>query len=254
MAAIETLAQQLAQARRTRAYLTFSPAMACASAAAAYAVQAAVAAINGESVAGWKVGIGADGAAMAAPIFASDLIGGGRFALDGDRRSVKVEAELALRLARDLPAQPARAYDRADILAATGEVFCGIELVNTRFINDAEVDFATRLADNFAHGGYAVGGATESFAGLDLTQLPCRVKRDGVIMSDRAGGHPLGDPLLPVIAWANGQCDRLGGLRAGQFITTGTLIEPFAIGGSGHVLAELGDVGAAEVDIRATAE
>lgn len=233
-------------------HLTFSPGLACTSAADAYAVQAAVAAELGASVAGWKVGIGPDGVAMAAPIFDSDLTPpGGLFELSGDMHSVKVEAELALRLGRDLPARNGAGYRREDILAAISEAFCGIELVATRFRNDSEVDFATRLADNFAHAAYAAGSGTGAFAGLDLSQLPCCVRRDGIVVSDRSGGHPLGDPLLPVVAWANEQCDRLGGMRAGQFITTGTLIDPFPAASSTRLDAELAGVGSVAVAIGA---
>lgn len=254
MANIDSLAQQLAGARNSRAYLTFSPAIACSSAAEAYAVQAAVAGLLGQGVAGWKVGIGPDNVAMAAPILAGDLVAnGGGFRLSGDRRSVKVEAELALRLGRDLPARRGGQYSREEILQAVSEVFCGIELVHTRFVNDADVDFASRLADNFAHGAYAVGGGVVAFAGLDLTALRCRVLRDGAVVSDRAGGHPLGDPLLPVMAWAAEQCDRLGGLRAGQFVTTGTLIDPFAVETSCRIEASLSGVGSVSLAVETAA-
>lgn len=246
----QALAAQLSQARRTRSYLDFDKAGACPSPALAYDVQAKVVELLADAVAGWKVGIGEDGIAMAAPILGSDLVKhNGIFELSGDLVSVKVEAELGLRLGHDLPGNPSVPYDRAAILAAVSDVFCGIELVATRFRNDADVDFATRLADNFAHGAYAAGSGMQAFAALDLTALPCRVERDGAVVSDRSGGHPLGDPLLPVVAWANSQCDMLGGLRAGQFITTGTLIEPFAISANTELNAGLTGVGSAHMRV-----
>ena len=131
------------------------------------------------------------------------------------------------------------------------EIFCGIELVNTRFVNDTEVDFPTRLADNFAHGAYAAGSGTVVFSDRDLTQLRCTFTRNDAIVSDQHGGHPLGDLLVPVVAWANAQCDQLGGLRAGQFITTGTLIDPFALAADADLTAVLH--GAGEVSLRVRA-
>lgn len=250
MTDINSLAQQLCHARRSRSFVTFTPAIACNSAADAYGVQAAVAAGLGQSVAGWKVGIGPDNIPMAAPILTGDLVAdGGRFELSGDCLSVKVEAELALRLGRDLPARHGGTYRREEILAAVSDVFCGIELVHTRFSNEADADFHTKLADNFAHGAYAIGGSTTAFAGLDLTGLQCRVVRDGAVLSDRPGGHPLGDPLVPVMAWAAAQCDKLGGLRAGQFITTGTLIDPFAVDTASKIETRLTGVGSASIAI-----
>lgn len=250
MNGIDDLAERLAGARQSRKFLTFGDELRCPTAVAAYRVQAQTVRILSEKVAGWKVGIGPDGNAMAAPILTGDLVGDGEaFKLSGDLASVKVEAELALRLGCDLPARVGEAYTRDDILGAVAEVFCGIELVHTRFRNDADVDFVTRLADNFAHGAYAIGGGTSAFGELDLAQLRCIVRRDGSLVSDRNGGHPLGDPLTPVLAWANGQCDELGGLRAGQFITTGTLIEPFAAERATELQASLDRVGAVSLRI-----
>ncbi len=253
MTAVDVLADQLVQARRSRSYLVFGDAVSCPSAAEAYKVQAAVAQKIGAGAAGWKVGIGPDGVAMAAPVLETDLIAdGGVFELSGDLTSVKVEAELALRLGRDLPPRPGKPYSTAEVLQAVSGVFCGIELVHTRFQNDADVDFATRLADNFAHGAY-VPGQDSAKEGLELAQLRCVVERDGATVSDQFGGHPLGDPMIPVVAWANGQCDLLGGLKAGQFITTGTLIDPFAVSQSSALQARLDGVGGVSVRIASAA-
>ncbi|MCC2098897.1 MAG: hypothetical protein KDJ29_18540 [Hyphomicrobiales bacterium] len=252
MADIRNLADQLASARRTRNHLTFEPVMACASVADAYRVQALVAERLGETVAGWKVGIWTDGSAMAAPIFASDLYGDDRpFTLSGDLGAVKVEAELALRLGRDLPPRAGSAYSREDILDAVAEAFCGIELVATRFRNEEDADFPTKLADNFAHAGYAPGSGIGSIAGLDVTRLQCKAIRDGVCERDQRGAHPFGDPLAPVVAWAAAQCDHLGGLRAGQFLTTGTLIDPFELRGPASLRAELEQIGMVSLSVAA---
>jgi 2-keto-4-pentenoate hydratase len=253
MTQFSELAGRLAQARRERRFLQFGSGTGFGSAAAAYQIQAQVAGLLGQGVAGWKVGIGPDDIAMAAPILDGDVIAsGGTFDLSGDLKSVKVEAELALRLGRDLPPPSGALYKRQSILDAVAEIFCGIELVHTRFVNDAEVDFATRLADNFAHGAYVAGSSSQQFAGLDLSRLRCTVTRDGAIVSDRNGGHPLGDPLVPVIAWANAQCDQLGGLRAGQFITTGTLIDPFAVNAPTGLAAKVAGAGDASLVIQLT--
>jgi 2-keto-4-pentenoate hydratase len=250
MANIGELADRLATARRSRKYLTFEAAMACPSVVEAYRVQAMVAEKLGETVAGWKVGIWIDGSAMAAPIFTSDLrVEGEHFELSGDLSSVKVEAELGLRLGRDLPPRSGGSYSREDILDAVAEAFCGIELVATRFRNEGDADFPTKLADNFAHAGYVRGSGIASLAGIDVMQLRCKVLQDGVSVRDQQGAHPFGDPLAPVIAWASAQCDHLGGLRAGQFLTTGTLIDPFDLRETAGLRAELEGIGNASADV-----
>jgi len=249
-ARLARFAQALIAARRTRSLLPSAPQEGCATTADSYAVQAEVASALGASVTGWKVGFGPEGQALAAPIFTTDMIGpGDAYRLGGDGRTVKAEAELALRLGRDLPSRPGRPYTRDEILAATAQVLCGLELVATRFAQDTGVSFEDRLADNFAHGAYAAGDGVGDLAGLDLTQLACTVRRDGAVVFDGPAAHAHGDPLVPAIAWANGQCDRLGGLRAGQFITTGTLIAPITIDDAATIEAQLTGIGAARLAV-----
>jgi len=225
---IAALATLIAQARRTRSYPAFDPALACASVQEAYGVQAQTAQALGASVAGWKVGLFEDGRGWGAPIFASDICSASApFRFTGDMKSVKVEAELALRLGRDLPHRPGKPYSREELLDACSAVFAGIELVGTRFSDPQNLGFETRLADNFANTAYAPSEGSASFKALDLTSLRCSLKQNGKTVSDRKGGHQAGDPLLPALAFANTAGDRLGGLRAGQFITTGTLTDPY---------------------------
>ena len=247
-----TLAARLAEARKTKKFIAFDPAVACKDAAEAYGVQAEVASALGTTVAGWKVGLLPDGGGWAAPVFACDTIAdGGTFSFAGDMNSVKVEAELGIRFARDLPARPGKPYTRDEILDAVGGVFAGIELVGVRFVKGTELPFATRLADNFANTAYAPGPALSDFRKLDLSKIRCILTQDGKTVSDRIGGHQQGDPMTPVIAWANAQADRFGGIRAGQFITTGTLTQPYDLDTSVTLEVVLESVGKVSLKTRA---
>lgn len=240
------LAARLAEARRSHRFITLDPAMACKDSAEAYAVQAEVAAALGTTVAGWKVGLLPDGTGWAAPIFACDsLADASTFRFAGDMNSVKVEAELGVRFGRDLPLRPGKPYSREEILDALSAVFAGIELVGTRFAKGTELPFATRLADNYANTVYAPGADCSNFRHLDLAKIRCVLKQDGKVVSDRIGGHQQGDPMIPVVAWVNAQTDRFGGIKAGQYITTGTLTQPYDLDTSVTLENELEGVGRA---------
>jgi 2-keto-4-pentenoate hydratase len=139
---------------------------------------------------------------------------------------VKVEGELGVRFARDLPVRPGQPYTRAEMLDAIGEVFAGIELVASRFEDSANTPFLARIGDSFSNLAYSVGGGVTDFRALDLAKLPCRIDFDGDTKHQAVGGHANGDPLIPLIAWASEQIDYLGGMKAGQFLTTGTLNTP----------------------------
>jgi 2-keto-4-pentenoate hydratase len=250
MSSLSPLADCLVAARKGRRQAGYEPSLLPVDNAAAYAIQAEVAGALGTIPAGWKVGLIPGGGAFGAPILASDLMtSGATYGLSPDMGGVKVEAELAVRLARDLPPRAGKPYTRQDVLDAIGEVFVGIELVATRFNNVDDAPFAARLADNFNNGAYVVGGGTKAFAAIDLSQIRCRLSVDGEITNDRLGGHSEGDPLVPVVAWASAQCDLLGGLKAGQFITTGTLNVPVALNRAAKLEASLEGLGAVSLSI-----
>ncbi|MDF2116556.1 fumarylacetoacetate hydrolase family protein [Roseiarcaceae bacterium H3SJ34-1] len=250
MSSLSPLAERLVTARKGRRQAAYAPSLLPVDNAAAYAVQAEVAGALGTIPAGWKVGLIPGGGAFGAPILACDLMtSGATYGLAPDMGGVKVEAELAVRLARDLPPRPGKPYTRADILDAVGEVFVGIELVATRFNNVEDAPFAAKLADNFNNGAYVVGGGTKTFKAIDLSQIRCRLSVDGEITNDRLGGHGDSDPLVPVVAWASAQCDLLGGLKAGQFITTGTLNVPVALDRAARLEASLEGVGTVSVAV-----
>jgi 2-keto-4-pentenoate hydratase len=70
---------------------------------------------------------------------------------------------------------------------------------------------------------------------------------DGTVYNDRQGGHSDGDPLIPLVAWANAQADQLGGLRAGQFLTLGTLNESLPMDRAALIEASLEGIGEASL-------
>lgn len=245
------LADTLLAAYRSATQARYEAALAPAGAAEAYRVQAEVARGLSAQASGWKVGFRPDGGgAFAAPILSTGVVSSGaRWRLGPGIGGVKIEAELAVRLGRDLPLRSGQPYTREDLLAAIDEIFVGIELVASRFSNVDDVPFDARVADNFNNGAYVISAGTKTFAGLDLSQIRCRLLVDGVAKNDRLGGHGDGDPLIPVVAWANVQADAFGGLRAGQFITTGTLNDPVPLNGPAKLEASLEGVGTVNVEI-----
>ena len=99
------------------------------------------------------------------------------------------------------------------------------------------------LADDLGNVAYVTGPATRDFRALDLANLHCRFWMDGTLKVDRRGGHPSGDPLKPMIDWANAQKDHVGGLRAGQIVTLGSLTPLVIMPGPGTLEAEIEGIG-----------
>jgi 2-keto-4-pentenoate hydratase len=228
------------EARRSRSELGLDQAP--ETLAEAYAISAGVARALGANVGGWKVGYAPDGTPVAAPMYASGFLGdGASWGLKSGRKMIP-EIEIAVRLAGDLPPRPGKPYTRADIENAAADYLIGIELIERRIPNEAP-PFPMNLADDLGNTGYVTGAATKAFRSLDLPNLLCRFWMAGELITDRRGGHPKGDPLVPMIDWANAQCDHLGGMKAGQVITLGSLTPMVYMPGPGPLEAEIEGIG-----------
>ena len=234
---IEPLVANVVAARRARAEVPAEPAP--AGHADSYAVSAGVRAALGEAVGGWKVGHSPDAvhAPMGAPMYASGFVqSGGRFAFKPGRPMIP-EIEIAVRLSRDLPPRPDRPYSRGDVLDHCGELLLGIELIERRIPKGAA--FSLNLADDLGNIGYVVGPAIKVSRDLDLAKLRCQFRMGGAVHTDRVGGHPKGDPLTPLVDWANAQRDRHGGMKAGHIVTLGSLTPMIEMTAPAPLVAEV---------------
>ena len=241
-----SIVERLSQARRTRAGVTIEDAP--TDFAQAYPISAAVLKTLGETVGGWKVGLTADDVAIAAPMYQSGFVqSGGRFALSPGRSMIP-EVEIAVRLARDLPPNPARSYTRDDMLDAASQLLLGLELIERRADGNSGLN-ALNLADDLGNVGYVTGPAITDFRRLDLANLRCQFWMGGDLVSDKRGGHSKGDPLVPMIAWANHQRDLVGGMKAGQVVTLGSFTPMIAVAAPMALVAELEGFGRVSVDL-----
>jgi len=220
---IQRAAARLAAAYSEKSRITLAPDLAPETPSEAMAVQAEVARLLGAEVGGWKVAIRPDGLAAAAPMFRHLIVPEGQSSAILDNGPIGIEIEICIRLARDLPPRPGKPYTREDIVAACDRVFAGIEIVTPRLDKPFDIPFTTFLADNVGNGGYVMGGGVDDVSRVDLTNLRCVFDFNGEVAYDKVGGHPAKDPLVFVLACANAQIDKLGGFKAGQLITTGSL-------------------------------
>jgi len=243
-----TLVARLVAAHRGGEPVALDAALAPVDLAAAYAAQMRVAETLGAEIGGWKVGIRPDGTPMTAPIYADAVKASGATWPLAAAGPLIVEVELALRLEDDLPVR-GEPYVREEIEEAVGEVLVGIELIHWRFAGDEPPPFLAFLADNLGNAGYVTGESTRDFRSLDLARRRCRVSIDAELAHDRIGGHPQDDPYAPLIACLGQGLLGLGGFRAGQIVTTGSLIVPLRPVRRTVIRAELAGVGSVAATI-----
>ncbi|RDJ23219.1 hypothetical protein DWF00_21500 [Bosea caraganae] len=234
-----TLRDAFVKARRERSLVDIETLPVPASLEEALSVQADVSSAMGYSHLGWKVSIAPDG---------RGLIGlmPGPFLKPGDTyRSVpgaelRVEIEIGIRLGRDMPRRPGKPYSRAELLEHCHSAFVGIEVVESRIADWTHVQFPLWLADAMGHGGYLIGQDVPFEVFDSIGELTCTIELDGDVLYDKPAVHGNGDALAPVLAWANREHESaLGGLVAGQVITTGSLCGGVLAPNLGPVIARL---------------
>ncbi|MFP1680929.1 2-keto-4-pentenoate hydratase [Alloalcanivorax sp. C16-1] len=131
----------------------------------------------------------------------------------------KVEAEVALVLARDLN------HDQitlADLIGATDYVLPALEVVGSR-IADWDITIADTVADNASCGAYVLGTTPRSLREVDLSLCGMNLTRRGEPVSVGAGAACLGNPLNAALWLANTLARARRPLRAGDLILTGAL-------------------------------
>lgn len=158
------------------------------------------------------------------------------------------EPEIAIEIARDLP--PAEGpFDAAAIETATAAVLPGIEIVGTRLEPWERAGAPLIAADNAAHGFWVHGAPVRDWSGIDLMDGPVALVVDGEVRARGCGRNVDGGPFGAVAWLANELAARGRGLRAGDFVTTGTLVPPVPVAPGQHVVADFGPLGTVELRI-----
>ena len=211
--------QQLLEARRSGVQMR--PPLALPDRDAVYAIQDGVARATGP-VAGWKVGARTPTAEPnPAPLLAGALVTSpAKF--DGKAmHMIGVEVEISFHIVRDIAARH-EPVGREEALAAVGDAFVGMEVVDTRLADFKQADPEWLLADNQMNHALVVGDSVPNWKSLDWPNLQVKLLIDGRVEVDQKGGLGAVDPVRP-LAWMIDHAVRhRGGIRKGQAITTGS--------------------------------
>ncbi len=186
----------------------------------AYLVQRGVMAELG-GIGGWKVGSpNPTGPFTCAPLPAAGVQASPGHVSTEHCTDGGVEAEIAVRLARDLPPRDAP-YGPEEVLDAVASAHPAIEVLQSRYVDPDRVDPLSALADSLAHFGLVVGPAVAGWRSINLDAEQVALQVNGQEMKRRTA-NPAGD-MLRLLGWlANHGAHWAGGLRAGQYVTTGS--------------------------------
>jgi 2-keto-4-pentenoate hydratase len=230
-------AQLLCTARaRGQPFERFPPELTPADERAAYSVQAEL--HRCLTTAGWGpvVGhkIGCTTRVMQAYLHIDNPCAGGIFASTAHRQHgpfehgrfvrVGVECEIAVTLGADLPHTSAP-FDRAAVAAAVSACQAAIEVVDDRYLDYRSLDTPTLIADDFFGAGCVLGAPAMGFHPFGLARASASMSINGALVGAGVGTDILGEPL-DALAWlANSLAARGQGLREGEFVLLGSLVQ-----------------------------
>lgn len=173
-------------------------------------------------IGGWKVGAPTpDATPMYAPMPLNWMSCTGCEMRGITHRLRGIEAEIAFLIGKDLPPRDTP-YTREEVIAAIESCHPAIEVIESAFIDPLQTDRLSMIADLQMHGGFVFGDAVPNWQTLDFTQEHVTLAIDGAVRVERTGSNTSGD-LLRLLPWlANEGASRTGGLKKGDWITTGS--------------------------------
>ncbi|MBV9356098.1 MAG: fumarylacetoacetate hydrolase family protein [Chloroflexi bacterium] len=254
---IRAAAGELCAARQARRpFERFPETLRPADERAAYAVQDALHACLIAGGWGGLVGfkIGCTTPVMQAYLHIDSPCAGGIFAssvrhergefLHRDFVRVGVECELAVRIGASLPSQRAP-FTRADVAAVVDACMAAIEVVDDRYADYSSLDTPTLIADDFFGAGCVLGAPVVGFDPFRLRNATASMTIDGTTVGSGVGTDILGEPL-DALAWlASNLAARGLGLRSGDCVLLGSLVQTHWLTPGAEVLVQnepLGEV------------
>ena len=258
-AAITEAAQLIWSNVRDRTQINALPASCVpANRAEGYAVQAEVARLSGQPSVGWKIAatsaagqrhINVDGP-LAGRLLADRAFVAGTAAansIDLRRNLLRVvEAEFTFRMSRALPSRDATrgAYAVDEVMSAVASLHLAIEIPDCRMTDFLHVGAPSLIADLACASWWIVGEAvTADWRGIDLAAHRVTAHKDGVVAADGIGSNVLGDPRIALTWLANELCAYGDGLRAGDYVTTGTCVVPVPCAPGDSFVMDFGGLG-----------
>lgn len=200
---------------------------------------------NGARPIAWKVGGPGDEAEPTiAPILPRRVLTSPARIAARDFRFIGVEAEIAFRFVRDI-------QDDADIAGAIGEAAVAIELCDSRLADWKSAPALWKLADSQMNWGLVVGTGTTHWGRVDFGAQRAELRIGGEKRVEVTGGHPYGNPFRLMPWTLKHLLGRVGGVRAGDIVTTGSWGGMRFAAPGDEVIARFPGIGEAAVRISA---
>lgn len=159
-----------------------------------------------------------------------------------------IEAEVALRLGREVDESLASTLDVDSARALVDAMAVSIEIVDSRWQEGMDAPALCKLADLQSHGALVLGDWVP-FAGRDWSAQTCEVHIGMQAPVERRGTHSLGDPAQVLPAWLRHATRHGERVAAGTVVTTGTWAGVLTAAEGDLVSVEFPGIGRASVQL-----
>ncbi|UEM02756.1 fumarylacetoacetate hydrolase family protein [Skermanella rosea] len=177
-------------------------------------------------------------------ILSSTVAGGGAALNHAAFRRPGVECEIAVRLGKDVPESGAP-YDRNSVAGFVECCMPAAEIVDDRYADWRTVGTPLLIADNFFGAGCVLGAPVHDWGALD--EVAGSMLINGAVVGSGRGADVLGHPF-EALAWlANRLAGQGGGLKAGDLVLTGSVVQTNWVAVGDRVVMDLGRLGAVEL-------
>ena len=257
---IAALAEKIAEARRSKKPMDIAQATAGLSEVDAYQVQFAIHdlfAAAGDKFAGWKVALTLphqyEPLKLSGPVFAgiyqSGLRQSGAVFEEGWPIKPGIEPELVACISKDAPAGGAP-HSADSIRAHVATLYCGMELVDNRYVDVTKMSGPARIADNVLQAALVTGTEIKDWQKLDFPNLKGRSTLDGKELANGPGSAVMGGALISLAWLANTLNSHGRHLKAGDLVLTGSVHPPAFLPGTGVAKTEFVGLGSTEITIK----
>ena len=139
-------------------------------------------------------------------------------------------------------------YTDNDIAAIVGSVHPAIEIVNRRLSNAIPMSGVAIIADHGGNGSFAYGPGMEDWQGIDYASHQVRQMINGEEKARGTGQNVMdGNPIGSITWLANHLKLRGYGLKAGDWISSGSAADMLPVPAGGLVKGDFGPLGTVEV-------
>lgn len=164
----------------------------------------------------------------------------------GDYVTPGVEAEIAVELGSDLPMANAP-YTRDSVAFAVRACMTSVEVVDARYADYRSLDTPTMAADNFFNAACVLADPVTDWQDIDLAAIVGVMRCNGDEIGRGPGSLVMGHPF-EVLAWlANRLAERGRYLRAGQFVTLGSVVATHWVDAGDRIEVEVESLGSVSV-------